>query len=63
MQSSRKPRVLVGCLGSIATLKIPEILVRFSDFADVECICSSKAAMYLIERSKSYSMFHASQGV
>lgn len=33
----RKPRVLLAASGSVATVKVPELAVRFSERAEVPC--------------------------
>ena len=55
MITDGKPKVLIGFSGSVATLKAPELIASFAEFADIRCICSGKSAVHFIERSKAYN--------
>jgi phosphopantothenoylcysteine decarboxylase len=48
-------RVLVLCSGSVATVKVPEIVSEIATFADVRFICSSNAALHFLHASKKYN--------
>jgi phosphopantothenoylcysteine decarboxylase len=51
----RKPHILLCFTGSVATVKVPEIAVLLSEFADVRLIASSEAAIYFLDRSNEYN--------
>mmetsp|Transcript_14284 Transcript_14284/g.14382 ORF Transcript_14284/g.14382 Transcript_14284/m.14382 type:complete len:271 (-) Transcript_14284:61-873(-) len=55
MTNTDRPRILVCCSGSVATVKVPEIVNELSSFADVRILCSSSAAYHFLERARRYS--------
>eukprot|EP01036_Dinobryon_divergens_P059927 gene59927-79925_t len=52
----RRPRVLLCCSGSVATLKVPEIACRLALFSEVRILCSSKAAYHFLRRAWLYNL-------
>ena len=48
-----KPRVLIIASGSVATVKIPQIVTELSTIADVRVVCS-KSALHFLERAEAY---------
>ncbi|CCI39624.1 unnamed protein product [Albugo candida] len=52
--ASRRPRILLGASGSVATVKIPEIVVRLYGFADVTIVLT-KSAKFFFQRAKNYN--------
>ncbi|TMW55066.1 hypothetical protein Poli38472_013828 [Pythium oligandrum] len=55
--SPRKPRVLVGVSGSVATVKVPELTVRLAEFAEVKIVVT-KSADFFLQRAKEYHPSH-----
>lgn len=53
--SYRRPHVLVACSGSVATLKIPELVAELSRFAAVRLVLSGPAAEHFLNRSRDYN--------
>jgi phosphopantothenoylcysteine decarboxylase len=51
----RRPRILLCCSGSVATVKVPRIFIELSQFADVKIITSSKAAEFFLNASEQYN--------
>lgn len=51
---SKVPKVLIACSGSVATLKIPELVAELSVHFEVMVICTSSAAFFL-EKSQVYN--------
>jgi 3-oxoacyl-[acyl-carrier-protein] synthase III len=49
-----KPNILVCCSGSVATLKIPEIVVSLHTWANVLVVCSPTAKHFL-DKSGEYN--------
>jgi 3-oxoacyl-[acyl-carrier-protein] synthase III len=49
-----KPNILICCSGSVATLKIPEIVVSLHDWANVLVVCSP-AAKHFLDKSRDYN--------
>lgn len=52
---TRRPRVLLGCSGSVATLKVPELVAKLSEFAEVRLILSSTSAAHFLNKSRDYN--------
>jgi phosphopantothenoylcysteine decarboxylase len=48
-----RPNILLCCSGSVATIKIPEIVVSLHHWANVFVVCSSTAKHFL-ERAEGY---------
>lgn len=53
MSIARRPRVLVGASGSVATVKVPEIATRLAEVAEV-CVVLTKSAEFFLQRAKDY---------
>lgn len=49
-----KPKCLIGCTGSVATLKVPELVVELSELFDVMVACTGNASFFL-EKSMTYN--------
>ena len=49
----QKPRVLIVASGSVATVKVPQIVTELSTIAHVRVVCS-KAALHFLERAEVY---------
>lgn len=49
-----RPKCLIACSGSVATLKIPELVADLSLHFEVMIICTNSAAFFL-ERSSLYN--------
>ncbi|OQR90760.1 phosphopantothenoylcysteine decarboxylase [Achlya hypogyna] len=60
LAEKQRPRVLVAASGSVATVKIPEIVVKLAEHAEVQLVLT-KAAAFFLEKAASYnpSMFAA----
>ncbi|OQS02927.1 phosphopantothenoylcysteine decarboxylase [Thraustotheca clavata] len=54
MNMSRRPRVLVGASGSVATVKVPEIVLELSKYADVQIVLT-KSANFFLEKAEKYN--------
>ncbi|CAH0477254.1 unnamed protein product [Peronospora belbahrii] len=54
MNTCRKPRVVLGASGSVATIKVPEIAVRLSETTEV-CVVLTKSADFFLQRAKDYN--------
>jgi hypothetical protein len=52
--SKTKPKCLIGCTGSVATLKVPELVVELSEHFDVMVACTGNASFFL-EKSMTYN--------
>lgn len=52
--SGRKPHCLLACSGSVATVKIPELAVRLSQYFEVLIVCTQNA-MFFLMRSEAYN--------
>ena len=53
---SRRPRVLLGCSGSVATVKLPEMVVALNKRGcDVRVVLSSEAAIHFFIQSYDYN--------
>lgn len=52
--SMGRPKCLIACSGSVATLKIPELVADLSLHFDVMIICTNSAGFFL-ERSSLYN--------
>lgn len=52
--------VLLCCSGSVATLKIPELITKIVALGRIKIrvVCSSKAAYHFLERSKTYNLHY-----
>lgn len=50
----RIPKCLIACSGSVATLKIPELVAELSPHFEVMVLCTSSAAFFL-EKSQLYN--------
>lgn len=55
-----KPRCLIGCSGSVATLKLTEMYCTLSEFYDV-IIVLTKSASFFLNRSRQYNKKHWEQ--
>lgn len=51
---SKVPKCLIACSGSVATLKVPELVAELSLHFEVMVICTSSAAFFL-EKSQVYN--------
>lgn len=51
---SRIPKCLIACSGSVATLKIPELVAELSPHFEVMIICTTSASFFL-EKSQLYN--------
>lgn len=51
---SKIPKCLIACSGSVATLKIPELVAELTPHFEVMIICTSSAAFFL-EKSEEYN--------
>lgn len=49
----KKPRVLILSSGSVATVKIPQLVAELSAFAHVRVVCST-SALHFLERAEMY---------
>jgi phosphopantothenoylcysteine decarboxylase len=49
-----RPRILIGCSGSVATLKLPELVVELSKYYEVLVICTQNAGFFL-KRAANYN--------
>jgi phosphopantothenoylcysteine decarboxylase len=61
------PKILLCCSGSVASVKIPELVVEISKFATVRVVATT-CALHFIERSKEYDqqswdLFHELGGM
>lgn len=54
VSESRAPRVLICASGSVATVKIPEIVALCSEFAEVRVVCT-KSAVHFLNMAHSYN--------
>jgi hypothetical protein len=52
--SKTKHKCLIGCTGSVATLKVPELVVELSEHFDVMVACTGNASFFL-EKSMTYN--------
>ena len=54
---TRKKRVIIGCTGSVASIKIPELVLELvvEKGYDVRVILSSEAALHFFVQSKNYT--------
>lgn len=52
--SEEKPHCLLACTGSVATVQIPELAVRLSQYFEVLIVCT-KRAMFFLMRSEEYN--------
>ncbi|KAK8802139.1 hypothetical protein WA158_006533 [Blastocystis sp. Blastoise] len=52
--TQRKPNILVGVCGSVAAVKIPEIILCLSEFANIKVLIS-KSAEHFLACSKEYN--------
>jgi phosphopantothenoylcysteine decarboxylase len=50
----RAPRVLICASGSVATVKVPEIVTLCAQFAEVRVVCT-KSAMHFLNMAHSYN--------
>nr|CCA25083.1 phosphopantothenoylcysteine decarboxylase putative [Albugo laibachii Nc14] len=50
----RRPRILLAASGSVATVKIPEIIVRLHGFADVTVVLT-QSTKFFFHRAKNYN--------
>lgn len=50
-----KPKVLVCFSGSVASIKIPELVLGLLSFSDVRLVSSSKAAEHFLQRASKYN--------
>mmetsp|Transcript_79526 Transcript_79526/g.221133 ORF Transcript_79526/g.221133 Transcript_79526/m.221133 type:complete len:240 (+) Transcript_79526:13-732(+) len=48
-ESAPRPHVLVGCTGSVATVKVPQLALSISKFADVRVVATEHALHFLSE--------------
>jgi phosphopantothenoylcysteine decarboxylase len=53
-ESSGRKKCLIGCSGSVATVKVPELAVTLSSHYDVLIVASSNA-LFFLERSQQYN--------
>ncbi|KAJ1432808.1 flavoprotein [Ochromonadaceae sp. CCMP2298] len=51
---SSKPKCLIGCTGSVATLKIPELVAELSPHFEIMIICTTNSSFFL-EKSELYN--------
>lgn len=51
----RSLNICVCCSGSVATLKIPEIVVKLNNFANVK-VCCTNSALHFLERAHLYNL-------
>jgi phosphopantothenoylcysteine decarboxylase len=51
---STKPKLLIGCTGSVATLKIPELVAELSATFEIMIICTANSCFFL-EKSEVYN--------
>lgn len=49
-----KPKCLIVCTGSVATLKVPELVVELSEYFDVMVACTGNSCFFL-EKSMTYN--------
>jgi phosphopantothenoylcysteine decarboxylase len=54
-KNNNKPKCLIGCSGSVATLKLPQIISTLSEFYEIRVICTTNAKFFY-ERSKTYNL-------
>jgi hypothetical protein len=50
----KKPHCLLACTGSVATVQIPELAVRLSQYFEVLIVCTKRAIFFLM-RSEEYN--------
>jgi hypothetical protein len=48
-----RPNILLCCTGSIATLKVPQLAIQLSEWANVLVICTP-SALHFLERAREY---------
>lgn len=53
-KGSKKPRCLLACSGSVATVKVPELAVRLSEYFEVLIVCTNNA-MFFLQRAEAYN--------
>jgi hypothetical protein len=53
-EMNERKNILICCSGSVATIKIPEIIVKISSWANILIVCSSSAE-YFLSQAKEYS--------
>ena len=58
--ATRRPRVLLGATGSVATVKVPQLAMQLRAFADVRVVCTTRGRFFL-EKARTYDegAFHA----
>lgn len=53
-RSNGRPKCLIACSGSVATLKVPELVAELTPTFEVMIICTTSASFFL-ERSQAYN--------
>ena len=53
IKNKKRARVLVVCSGSVATVKVPQLVAELAAFAQVRVVCS-KSGLHFLERAEAY---------
>ncbi|KDO31764.1 hypothetical protein SPRG_03684 [Saprolegnia parasitica CBS 223.65] len=54
MATPRRPRVLVAASGSVATIKVPELVVKLAEYAEVQVVLT-KSANFFLPKAAAYN--------
>ena len=53
-EQQMRPRILIGCSGSVASLKLPQLVVALAESYEVLVVCTQNAGFFL-QRARSYN--------